>query len=293
MELNGIVFGGKKKKVSCSYCGRDVTMLCRVHCAVCPDFKLCNDCFSVGVRLLPHEPSHAYRVVDCLDVPIFAKDWTASEELLLLEGIERCGAGNWKTIADYINSSVVPQGVGKSHKQVEEHYWERYMGVHGNCLPAKYVAASGELADTAPVLQDKDANRCAVVHGYKLGEAVVRDRPVSNSLLPPVNSSSSSSSNLAHQSDSQKDKKFDRSHGHDKGQDASKPGAAADRAEELRLRHLALPGADLQGFLPLREDFDVEHDNDAELLLAEMEFRYVCDQPFSRIHHTPHKPSTS
>ena len=48
-----------------------------------------------------------------------------------------------------------------------------------------------------------------------------------------------------------------------------------DKAEELRQRLLALPGADLPGFLPLREDFDVEHDNDAELLLAEMEFRCV------------------
>jgi transcriptional adapter 2-alpha len=30
--------------------------------------------------------------------------------------------------------------------------------------------------------------------------------------------------------------------------------------------------SDLPGFIPLREDFDVEHENDAELLLADMEF---------------------
>ena len=52
-----------------------------------------------------------------------------------------------------------------------------------------------------------------------------------------------------------------------------------DKAEELRQRLLALPGADLPGFLPLREDFDVEHDNDAELLLAEMEFRCAASHP--------------
>lgn len=42
-----------------------------------------------------------------------------------------------------------------------------------------------------------------------------------------------------------------------------------------------LLGADLPGFIPLREDFDVEHANDAELLLAEMEFN-VSDHPSER-----------
>ena len=40
----------------------------------------------------------------------------------LLEGIDKCGAGNWKVIAEYM-------GTGKSAKQLEEHYWEVYMGV--------------------------------------------------------------------------------------------------------------------------------------------------------------------
>ena len=33
-----------------------------------------------------------------------------------------------------------------------------------------------------------------------------------------------------------------------------------------------LVGAELTGYMPLRGDFDVEHDNDAELILADMEF---------------------
>ena len=40
----------------------------------------------------------------------------------------------------------------------------------------------------------------------------------------------------------------------------------------LRERQAMLPGADLPGFMPLREDFDVEYENDAESLLADMEF---------------------
>ena len=37
-------------------------------------------------------------------------------------------------------------------------------------------------------------------------------------------------------------------------------------------KHGNTPGAQLAGYMPLRGDFDVEHDNDAELLLADMEF---------------------
>jgi transcriptional adapter 2-alpha len=32
---------------------------------------------------------------------------------------------------------------------------------------------------------------------------------------------------------------------------------------------------DVLGYMPLREDFDVEYDNDAELFLAEMEFNGI------------------
>ena len=40
----------------------------------------------------------------------------------------------------------------------------------------------------------------------------------------------------------------------------------------LREKQAMLPGADLPGYMPLREDFDVEYENDAENLLADMEF---------------------
>ena len=40
-------------------------------------------------------------------------------------------------------------------------------------------------------------------------------------------------------------------------------------------------GGDLPGFLPLREDFDIEYDNDAEALLADLEF-YDDEHPSER-----------
>ena len=86
IKISFIPTGGKRKLYTCSYCHRDITLQCRIHCAVCPNFELCADCFATGVNLLPHENTHDYRVVDCLDINLFTKDWTFSEELLLLEG---------------------------------------------------------------------------------------------------------------------------------------------------------------------------------------------------------------
>ena len=85
----------------CSYCKKDTTGILHLICAsveckhealdgnnVIPDssFQLCGDCFSAGVNYFPHQNHHPYRVVDCLDVPIFVPDWNASDELMLLEG---------------------------------------------------------------------------------------------------------------------------------------------------------------------------------------------------------------
>lgn len=59
----------------CNYCNKDISNTIRVKCAVCPDFDLCLECFSVGVEIRPHKRTHAYRVVDNLSFPLFAPDW--------------------------------------------------------------------------------------------------------------------------------------------------------------------------------------------------------------------------
>ncbi len=62
----------------CNYCNKDITNTIRVKCAVCPDFDLCLECFSVGVEVHPHKRTHAYRVVDNLSFPLFTPDWGVS-----------------------------------------------------------------------------------------------------------------------------------------------------------------------------------------------------------------------
>jgi transcriptional adapter 2-alpha len=119
--------GGKRILHHCSYCHIDITLQLRIKCAECENFHLCGDCFCAGVELHPHLNTHQYHVVDSLHYPIFSKDWTIGEELLLLEGIEKHGLGNWKTIAEYIGT--------KNARACDEHYYEHYLGVYGKCLP--------------------------------------------------------------------------------------------------------------------------------------------------------------
>lgn len=59
----------------CNYCQKDISNTPRIKCAVCADFDLCLECFSVGVEIFPHKNSHDYRVVDDLSFPIFHPDW--------------------------------------------------------------------------------------------------------------------------------------------------------------------------------------------------------------------------
>ena len=82
------------KETYCSYCNRDLSpsSQCYFKCAneECSTLgmKFCSDCFSSGVTISPHVKTHAYSVADCLEFPLFAKDWTAADELLMLDGTE-------------------------------------------------------------------------------------------------------------------------------------------------------------------------------------------------------------
>ena len=68
----------------CNNCQKDISNTVRIKCAVCPDFDLCLECFSVGVQIHPHRNDHAYRVVDNLSFPLFHPDWGVRTPCLLL-----------------------------------------------------------------------------------------------------------------------------------------------------------------------------------------------------------------
>lgn len=54
---------GKPASYHCNYCNKDITGRIRIKCAVCSDFDLCIECFSVGAEVHPHKSNHPYRVM--------------------------------------------------------------------------------------------------------------------------------------------------------------------------------------------------------------------------------------
>ncbi len=67
--------GWRRALYHCNYCQKDISNTVRIKCAVCADFDLCLECFSVGAEVTPHRSDHAYRVVDCLSFPLYHPDW--------------------------------------------------------------------------------------------------------------------------------------------------------------------------------------------------------------------------
>ncbi|KAH6576501.1 hypothetical protein BASA50_006786 [Batrachochytrium salamandrivorans] len=107
------------QRYHCDACNKDITYLVRIKCAICPDFDLCVECFSCGTELKDHKADHDYRVLEMLDFPIFEADWGADEELLLVEGLELHGVGNWEQVSDHIGT--------KNKIQCADHYNRVYV----------------------------------------------------------------------------------------------------------------------------------------------------------------------
>ncbi|CAI0440238.1 unnamed protein product [Linum tenue] len=212
---------GKKALYHCNYCNKDITGKIRIKCAMCPDFDLCIECFSVGAEMQPHKSSHPYRVMDNLSFPLICPDWNADDEILLLEGIEMYGMGNWTEIAEHVGT--------KSKDVCIEHYNNVYMNSPYFPLP-----------DMSHVVGKNRKELLAMAKGSSMhGEHILKeDSPFSPSRVkydPHIERSS-------------------------KGK---KPNCPVDGPSLL----------DLSGYNTKRQEFDPAYDNDAEQLLAEMEFK--------------------
>lgn len=80
-----------------------------------------------GKTLGPHRAHHAYRIISSHAFPIFCRDWGADEELLLIEGAEMYGLGNWEDIAEYVGA--------RTREECEEHYNAIYIKSEQYPLP--------------------------------------------------------------------------------------------------------------------------------------------------------------
>ncbi|KAF5472679.1 hypothetical protein F2P56_009373 [Juglans regia] len=276
---------GKRALYHCNYCNKDITGKIRIKCAVCPDFDLCIECFSVGAEVTPHKSNHPYRVMDNLSFPLICADWNADDEILLLEGIEMYGLGNWAEIAEHVGT--------KSKEQCIEHYTNVYMSspyfplpdmshVVGKNRKELLAMAKGHSEDKKgfPMIGELNLkeespfspSRVKVEDSHKGGSAGRLLSSLTAEVESGVRSSGSSAastaankkaSNIAQVKDGNgvvklEDPQADRSFG------GKKPNSSGNKGPSL---------VELSGYNPKRHEFDPEYDNDAEQLLAEMEFK--------------------
>ncbi|KAL5076111.1 hypothetical protein RYX36_015095 [Vicia faba] len=266
---------GKVSLYHCNYCNKDISGKIRIKCVVCQDFDLCIECFSVGAELTPHKSNHPYRVMDNLSFPLICPDWSADEEMLLLEAIDMYGFGNWNEVADNVGT--------KSKSQCIDHYNAEYL--NSPCFP---------LPDLSHVMGKNKDELLAMANGHQVkkefspnAELTLKEEPLfsdginseeskkeatTNQMMSRLTSASggkalSSSikkaSNMSQNNGVKVEVKVEESQaGRSIGE--KKPKLSGEYRPSMKA---------LSGYNSKRGEFDVEYDNDAEQILAEMEFK--------------------
>ncbi|CAN1260099.1 Transcriptional adapter ADA2b [Linum perenne] len=273
---------GKRALYHCNYCNKDITGKIRIKCAMCPDFDLCIECFSVGAEMTPHKSSHPYRVMDNLSFPLICPDWNADDEILLLEGIEMYGMGNWTEVAEHVGT--------KSKDTCIEHYTNVYMNSPYFPLPdmshvvgknrkelLAMAKGHGVRKRGSSMLGEHNLKEESPFSPTRVKYGLLTEGGYSGRLLSPLNAEVESggrpnntnattagkkTSGMARVKDSPNNVKVE-DPPTERSSKGKKPNCPADGPSLV----------DLSGYNSKRREFDPEYDNDAEQLLAEMEFK--------------------
>ncbi|KAK7245974.1 hypothetical protein RIF29_40830 [Crotalaria pallida] len=273
---------GKRALYHCNYCNKDITGKIRIKCAMCPDFDLCIECFSVGAEVTPHKSNHPYRVMDNLSFPLICPDWNADDEILLLEGIEMYGLGNWAEVAEHVGT--------KNKESCIEHYKNVYLNSPFFPLPDMSHVVGKNRKELLAMAKGQGEDKKGISMGdlglkeespFSPSRVKVEDSHKGGSssrLLSSLNSESESGpAGIAHTAAASNQKASNSARGKDgpgviKMEDpqvdrnfgGKKPSSSANEGPSL---------VELSGYNQKRQEFDPEYDNDAEQLLAEMEFK--------------------
>lgn len=256
----------------CNYCHKDISGKIRIKCFVCQDFDLCIECFSVGAEVTPHKSNHPYRVMDNLSFPLLCPDWNADEEMLLLEAIEMYGFGNWNEVAEYVGT--------KSKSQCIDHYNAVYM--NSPCFP---------LPDLSHVMEKSREELFAMAKGHE----VIKEFPLTSELTlkeePPFSDginyeelkkaeiNNQTMSRLTSACGKAYSSTIKKSSNVSQNNDGVKVEVESQADWSIGEKKPKLSGEDrpsmteLSGYSFKRQEFDVEYDNDAEQVLADMEFK--------------------
>ncbi|KAL9661268.1 hypothetical protein QQ045_026092 [Rhodiola kirilowii] len=266
---------GKGALYHCNYCNKDISGKIRIKCAVCPDFDLCVECFSVGAEVTPHKSGHPYRVMDNLSFPLICPDWNADEEILLLEGIEMYGLGNWTEVAEHVGT--------KKKSECIDHYNTVYM--NSPCFPLpdlSHVMGKSREELLAMAKEHSDLNKGT------LGEVKKEESPFTAGIKiedsrkegPPGHSSPAFSGGVGSSGGKASMVAAKRASNITQNKNGRENAKAESRLErttgekKLKLSNDETPPVtEVNGYNFKRQEFEVEYDNDAEQLLADMEFK--------------------
>ena len=119
--------GSKEMEHRCTTCMRPIVSEFYVQCCRCHGFVQCLECYAYGFEKGQHVRSHPFIFMESSTSPVFASDWTAEEELLLLNAISLCGFGNWVEIA-----RLIPP---KTAGECKSHYIATYLAVDNAPIP--------------------------------------------------------------------------------------------------------------------------------------------------------------
>lgn len=126
----------------------------------CDNVHLCLACFSVGAYLEPHHWAHPYRIISNCTQPLFAEQWSATEEIKFMHAVFKYGIHQWHLVAHAVGS--------KSSFKCEQHYYDVYLNSSTAPLPdcETIVAANGakifldhEASDDDALYEPPDASQ--------------------------------------------------------------------------------------------------------------------------------------
>ncbi|XP_059282326.1 transcriptional adapter ADA2-like isoform X2 [Lycium ferocissimum] len=205
---------------------------------------------------------------DNLSFPLICADWNADEEMLLLEGMEMYGLANWAEVAEHVGT--------KSKLQCIDHYKSIY--INSPCFP---------LPDMSHVMGKNREELLAMAkeQGYAApgGVNVKEESPFSARIkmedqreensagLASVGGSASGTltgagkrtSGILHSKENHDSIKVEGGLA-DRSVGEKKPRTSVDEGPSM---------TELSGYNTKREEFEIEYDNDAEQMLADMEFK--------------------
>jgi len=158
---------GARSEVLCAGCGSDCyeSFSLRVVCCEClPNLDFCLQCFSSSVTVGQHRASHQYRFEVTNQYPILNGDWSASELLELLEGLEQFGYGNWNDVSRYVDT----KGPSECRDAVNQYF------VHGPIGNRTYnERCRGSAIDHTTRLQPSPVKKVAEVTELNVNERLV------------------------------------------------------------------------------------------------------------------------